>query len=104
MSSHQPKEWVSIAQAVKILGIPKDEIMSCIHNMLIPFHKNGNRYTLNLKLVRAYFCRMDIENMKRGQRSISSVPLSRNKVTNNLGNNGKQGNSKIRRVDENLRY
>ena len=95
-------EWVSVTKAVELLGIPRTEIMACIHNALIPFHKNGSRYTLNLKLVRAYFCRMDIENMKRGRSEITTMPLSNDKVTTGLGNYGRnnsQSNPRIRRVE-----
>ena len=100
---HHEAEWVSIDTAVKKLGIPRHEIMSCIHNMLIPFHKNGRRYTLNLKLARAFFCRMDIDNMRRGQRAIAARQLSRVKVADSIGDNTKRGNPKIRRVDVNVK-
>ena len=75
------KEWVCLTEAAKILGIPRQEILSCIHNMRIPFHKNGRNYSLNIKLVRAYFCRMDIENMNEGRKMLNAMPFNRRKVT-----------------------
>ena len=88
------KEWVNVTEAINILGIPRNDLMSYIHNMQIPFRKNGSRYLLNIKLVRAYLCRMDIGNMNRGKEIIKQKPLSKEKITNYALNN----NPNVRRV------
>ena len=47
---NQPKEWESIAVAVRLLGRSREELMVLIHNGELPFAKFGVHYKLNIPL------------------------------------------------------
>ncbi|MCL2215800.1 MAG: helix-turn-helix domain-containing protein [Defluviitaleaceae bacterium] len=91
-------EWVSIDDAVKILGISRKVIDSHIENGEIPFRQSGRRRILNVKLVRAALYKIDIANMERVQKNIAVLPMSRAKVT---GNANLRNNRRVSlRIDE----
>ena len=73
-------DWVNVTQAVKILGLPRQTLMSKIHNACIPFRMVGNQYRINIKIARAYLAREDIANMEAVKKELSLTPLSRGKT------------------------
>lgn len=70
-------EWVSLTEAVKELGVPREDLKVKIKNGVLPFRMTGTRYTLNLKLARAYLCREDIQNMERVRKEARRDPAGR---------------------------
>lgn len=87
--------WVRPTRCARILGRTKEEIDAAVQNAEIPFYRCGTSYKLNWKLVATYFAKMDIENMKRAQKAIAANPMSRAKVTKDIGR--ARANPKIRR-------
>lgn len=100
LSSNDPKEWVSISRAEKLLGISREDINTKIKEGKIPFRKSGSRYTVNIKLVRAYLCREDINNMKQVQRSINLQPFSKENHAKNVNGRGRpKSEPRVRKID-----
>lgn len=96
------KEWESIHQAEKILGIPRDVILDRIKNNKLPFYKNGSRYKVNIERTIEFFYQENIANMKAVQRANESQPFSKRNNAKDI-NNGKilnpRKDSKVRRVE-----
>jgi len=69
-----------LTQAIKELGIPREELKAKIHNGCIPFRMSGTQFRINVKLVRAYLAREDIRNMEQVKKEIARNPMSKAKV------------------------
>ena len=103
MPKETTKDWVSVQEASRQLGISPGELKAYIHNGTIPFNRVGSRYRLNVKLVRAVMCRLDIQNMEQVRRNAAQLPmhtLNRSDTVRGTGNHGKREQRKIPRVED----
>ncbi len=73
-------EWVSLSEAIKELGLPRETLKSKIHNGCIPFRKEGTQFKLNVKLARAFLLKEDIHNMEMVKKELRLNPFSNKKV------------------------
>ena len=74
-------DWVSISQAEKILGIPRDSLVLYIQNGILPFLKNGTRYVININQANEVFCDLADMNRKDIQTEREHFPFNLKHIT-----------------------